>query len=130
MTMTVREMLEKFPNFEGTEMAIGVDTAIKSLRPFAKFILNNTKFINYECPMGTEPPEWSEVIDELERQKQVSAYYKYVYARSKEYPHGYQQLEMIWDAVDKGIDLKNSEWYKTIKEIKEKHPKPESSAPE
>jgi hypothetical protein len=130
MTMTVREMLEKFPNFEGTEMAIGVDTAIKSLRPFAKYTMNNTTFLEYVCPMGTQPPTWTEVMDEFERQKKISEYYKYVYARSKEYPHGYEQLEMLWDAVARGLDLKNSEWFKKIKEIKEKHPKPEGPAPE
>jgi hypothetical protein len=36
---------------------------------------------------------------------------------------------MLWHAINKGIDLKDSEWFKQIKEVKEKFPKPEGQPP-
>ena len=39
----------------------GIDTAIKILRPNAKYELYNTQFTDWECPDGSEPPSWEEV---------------------------------------------------------------------
>jgi hypothetical protein len=36
---------------------------------------------------------------------------------------------MLWHAVNEGIDLKNSEWFKTINEVKKKYPKPKDNPP-
>jgi hypothetical protein len=36
---------------------------------------------------------------------------------------------MLWHAIDQGVDLKNSEWFQKIKEVKEKFPKPEGDPP-
>jgi hypothetical protein len=35
----------------------------------------------------------------------------------------------LWHAIDKGGDLKESEWFLKIKEVKDKYPKPEGGPP-
>ena len=46
----------------GVEYPIpGIDTAIRILRPNAKYELYNTEFLDWECPDGSEPPSWDEV---------------------------------------------------------------------
>lgn len=44
----------------------GVDVAIKKLRPGAEFALYNTTFTMWECPNGTSPPTWEEVMKQVE----------------------------------------------------------------
>jgi hypothetical protein len=36
---------------------------------------------------------------------------------------------MLWHAINDGVDLKSSEWFETIKAIKEKYPKPDGELP-
>jgi hypothetical protein len=117
---------------DGKNMRWGIETAIVSLRPGAKYALSNGKetFLGWRCPNNSEPPTWEEVLVEYERQKSIAEHYQYVFDRTNEYPDGYKQLELLWDAVDQGIDLKDSEWYKQIKQIKQKYPKPKTEAPE
>jgi hypothetical protein len=38
-------------------------------------------------------------------------------------------MDMLWHAINDGIDLKNSEWFNKIKEVKEKFPKPSEKPP-
>lgn len=44
----------------------GVDVAIKKLRPGAEFALYNTTFTVWECPNGSGPPTWEEVMEQME----------------------------------------------------------------
>jgi len=44
----------------------GVDIAIKKLRPGAEFSLYNTTFTAWDCPNGTSPPTWEEVMAQME----------------------------------------------------------------
>ena len=129
--MNVNELMKNFTGQSG--LAYGVDTAIKALRPNAKFemIAGNGEFQwpKWEDSDGLSPPTKDEIMKEFERQKAVSEYYQYAYDRCKNYPDGFEQLDMLWHAVDKGINLKDSEWYKKIKEVKDKFPKPEGDPP-
>lgn len=43
--------------------------------------------------------------------------------RKADYPDTLTLLSMLWDAIDQGIDLKTSEFYKVIKAINDKYPK-------
>ena len=40
----------------------GIDTAIKTLRPNARWELSNKEFIAWECDDGSEPPTWDELL--------------------------------------------------------------------
>ena len=47
----------------------GVDIAVKKLRPGAEFALNNTTFIEWNCPNNSKPPTWDEVNEQIEKDK-------------------------------------------------------------
>jgi len=107
----------------------GVDTAIKHLRPNAKWDLYNRTFTRYECPDGTEPPEWSEI--EAQIALDVEAYNYYLYARNRETDYGdwKDQLNLLYDDIKSG-NLENGQWVQMIEAVKAKHPKPEGDPPE
>jgi hypothetical protein len=129
--MNVNELMKSFTGQSG--LAYGVDTAIKALRPNAKFemVAGNGEFEwpRWEDPNGRPPPTKDQIMKEFERQKAVAEYYQYAYDRCANYPDGFEQLDMLWHAIDQGLDLKDSDWYKKIKEVKEKFPKPEGDPP-
>jgi len=130
--MKVNELMTSFTGQTG--LAYGVDTAMKALRPNAKFdmVANGGDFEwpRWEDPDGLQPPSGQEIMAEVERQKRIAEYYQYAYDRCHKYPDGFEQLDMLWHAINDGGDLKDSEWFKTIKKIKEDHPKPEGLPPQ
>ena len=63
----------------------GIDTAIKTLRPNAKWELSNREFVIWECDDGSEPPTWDELIAEVEREVEIYNYYLYEREREKFY---------------------------------------------
>ena len=129
--MNVNELMKSFTGQTG--LSYGVDTAMKALRPKARFemVAGNGDFTwpKWEDPDGLPPPTKDEIMAEVERQKAVAEYYQYAYDRCANYPDGFEQLDMLWHAINNGVDLKDSEWFKKIKEVKEKFPKPEGDPP-
>ena len=101
----------------------GIDTAIKILRPNARWELQNRNFAIWECDDGTEPPSWDEIIVEVQREVEIYNYYLYEREREKLYPNIKSQLDMLYHDV-KNNKLENGTWIKTIDDIKSKHPKP------
>lgn len=65
-------------------------------------------------------PTNEELIEAYETYKAENEYKE---KREAEYPSVNKQLEMLWDAIDSGTPLKQSEFYTKIKEIKDKYPK-------
>ena len=53
------------------ELLFGVDIAVKRLRPGANFQLEGTRFTQWSCPNNSQPPEWSEVMAQLEADQQA-----------------------------------------------------------
>jgi hypothetical protein len=107
----------------------GVDTAIKYLRPDAKFDLYNRTFTRWECPNGSEAPEWEEV--EAQIQKDVETYNYYLYARNRETEYGdwKDQLNLLYDDIKSG-NLENGKWVQMVEAVKARHPKPEGQPPQ
>lgn len=107
----------------------GVDTAIKYLRPDAKFDLYNRTFTRWECPNGSEPPEWEEV--EAQIQKDVETYNYYLYARNRETEYGdwKDQLNLLYDDIKSG-NLENGKWVQMVEAVKARHQKPEGNPPQ
>jgi hypothetical protein len=107
----------------------GVDTAIKYLRPDAKFDLYNRTFTRWECPNGSEPPEWEEV--EAQIQKDVETYNYYLYARNRETEYGdwKDQLNLLFDDIKSG-NLENGKWVQMVEAVKARYPKPEGQPPQ
>lgn len=104
----------------------GIDVAIKKLRPGAKFSLYNMEISGWEDSEGREPPTTEEILAQMEIDKKLHDYYMYQQLRFKEFPEGWQQLEMLWDDIDQGRlpGKETSVWYRTIKDVKDKYPKP------
>jgi len=61
--------------------------------------------------------DWDKCVAEYER-------CKYVRDRVNEYASPKEQLDKIWHAIDDGIDLKDSDFYKDNKAVKNDNPKP------
>jgi hypothetical protein len=129
--MDAYELAKSFTGTNG--MAYGIDTAIKALRPDAKYQMSagNGEFIftQWLDPNGLLAPSKDEIMAEFEYQKKVAKYYQYSYDRCKDYPDGFEQLDMLWHAINNGTELKDSEWFQRLKEVKERHPKPEDNPP-
>ena len=53
----------------------GVDTAIKYLRPDAKFDLYNQTFTRWSVHMGPEPPVWAEIEEQINKDVRAYNYY-------------------------------------------------------
>ena len=101
----------------------GIDTAIKILRPNARWELQNRNFVIWECDDGTEPPSWDEIVVEVQREVEIYNYYLYEREREKLYPDIKSQLDMLYHDI-KNNKFKNGTWIKTIDDIKSKHPEP------
>jgi len=54
------------------DLAWGVDSAIKKLRPWAKFSMYNKDITWWEDPTGTSPPSWDEIVHQMEIDKLVA----------------------------------------------------------
>tara|TARA_B100001248_G_scaffold222765_1_gene179358 strand:- start:458 stop:808 length:351 start_codon:yes stop_codon:yes gene_type:complete len=102
----------------------GIDTAIKILRPNAKYELFNTEFTDWECPDGSEPPSWEEVETEIKREVEIYNYYLYERQREKLYPDWKTQMDMLYHDI-KNNNLENGSWIQSIDKIKSTYPKPE-----
>ena len=129
--MDAYELAKQFTGTNG--MAYGVDTAIKALRPGAKFQMTagngEFAFPQWWDPSGLTAPTKDEIMAEFEYQNKVAEYYQYSFDRCKDYPDGFEQLDMLWHAINNGTELKDSEWFQRLKEVKERHPKPEGNPP-
>lgn len=110
-----------------------IHEAIKQLRPGCTFDLSLSKgnytYHHFSDPNNLSAPTKEEIEAQLKYQEECRQYYQYAYNRCHEYPDGFEQMDMLWHAINKGIPLKESEWFLTIKEIKEKYSKPEGNPP-
>lgn len=102
----------------------GVDSAIKYLRPNAKFSLMNNTICDWDCIDGTEPPSWEEIEQQILEDIQVYNYYLYARNRQSEYGNIGDQLDMLYHDIKSG-NLENGSWVSMIESIKKKYPKPE-----
>ena len=106
---------------------------IRSLRPGCRFDISfgggEPTYHHFWDPNNLPAPTWKEIQEEIDYQKKCKEYYQYAYDRCLEYPDGFEQFDMLWHAINNGIDLKSSEWFQIIKEIKEKYPKPDGNPP-
>jgi len=110
-----------------------IHEAIKQLRPGCTFDLSikNGEYIfqSFWHPNNLATPTKDEINKQLNHQEECRKYYQYAYDRCHEYPDGFEQFDMLWHAVNNGQNLKDSEWFLAIKEIKEKYPKPDREPP-
>jgi hypothetical protein len=106
---------------------------IQTLRPGCRFDASfgggGVTYRHFWDPNNLPAPTIEEIEEEIIYQKECKDYYQYAYDRCHEYPDGFEQFDMLWHAINDGVDLKRSEWFNTIKAIKEKFPKPDGEPP-
>jgi len=68
-------------------------------------------------------PSWSAVQTEIESLKQAFISKEYQRKRQPEYPALEDQLDMIYHGIHSGGLDKNSEFYLSLKKVKDKYPK-------
>jgi hypothetical protein len=95
--------------------------ALHSLRPGAQWVLRGDN-LEWMDTNQTKPTE-AEIAEEIIRLQEEYDTKEYARKRAVEYPALNEQLDMLWHAIDEGKLNKYSDFYKTLKSVKEKYPK-------
>ena len=118
-----------YRKFNGIEYPVpGVDSAIQTLCPGARYDLSCNKFVAWEDDEGREPPSWKDVEAEIVRQVKIYNYYLYERNREEQYPQIKDQLDMLYHDLKSG-NLNNGTWITAIDAVKERNPKPDAPEP-
>ena len=116
------------------KLVCGIDTAIKALRPHARYDMSASgghfDFTRWEDDTGSKPPTRDEIFKELEYQNKFIDYWQHFIDRAANYPDIVNIVNNLWEAMDSGeIPGKGTKFYESIKEINDKFPKPEGEPP-
>lgn len=84
-------------------------------------LYQNVKYIKDDIPYDANGNEvtvdWTAVNNWIDPNE-------YKYSRQQTYPQLAEQLDMLWHAIDKGTLDKTSDFYTTLKQVKDDNPKP------
>jgi hypothetical protein len=116
------------------KLVCGIDTAIKTLRPSARYDMSASgghfEFTRWEDEAGTKPPTKQEIMEELEYQNKFIDHWQHFLDRAANYPDITILVNSLWEAMDNSeIPGKGTKFYNMIKEVNEKFPKPEGEPP-
>jgi len=92
--------------------------AIKSLNPDAEFSIREDVITWITTPISE-----AEIQAEVQRLQAEYDSKQYARDRATQYAPLADQLDMLWHAIDQGIDLKQSDFYTGNKAVKDAHPK-------
>jgi hypothetical protein len=95
--------------------------ALLSLRPGANWTLDGNTLI-WQDNTQTQPSD-EEIQDEVNRLQTIEDSSAYKYQRMNEYPSISDQLDMLWHAIDNNTLDKTSNFYLTLKQVKDQYPK-------
>ena len=96
--------------------------AIKSLCPNARFGVINDEVVWYDEKINQ--PTDKEIYDKIAELQADYEAKKYQRDRADIYPEIGDQLDMLWHAIDSGTLDKTSDFYTTLKKVKDDNPKP------
>lgn len=101
-----------------------IANALLELRPGSTWSLSGETYegINWLDEEQTKPTK-QEVEDKIA--ELIADYESKQYQRDRVYPSIGDQLDMLWHAIDNGTLNKTSDFYTTIKAVKDAHPKSE-----
>jgi len=104
---------------------ITIVEALQSLRPNANWSLLGDTYdgLDWIDESQTKPTE-EEINNEIVRLQAESDAIQYQRDRKEQYPDIGDQLDMLWHAIDTGTLDQTSEFYTTLKEVKDNNPKP------
>ena len=103
---------------------ITLGRAILALQPNAEFSYDNEDYstLRWDTPEITIPSEEAIQAKQTELQAEYDAL-QYQRDQADSYPEIGDQLDMLFHAIDAGALDKNSEFYTTLKAVKDKYPK-------
>ena len=104
---------------------ITIVEALQSLRPNASWNLIGDTYdgLGWIDESQTKPTE-EEINTEITRLQAIEDSIQYQKDRKEQYPDIGDQLDMLWHAIDSGTLDKTSDFYTTLKEVKDNNPKP------
>lgn len=103
-----------------------IDQALMILRPGASWILNGDTYEGLQwLDTAQKKPTIEEIEQEIDRLIAEWTITEYKRNRAQAYPEIKEQLDMLWHAIDSGSLDKNSDFYLTLKAIKNRYPKPQ-----
>ena len=95
--------------------------ALHSLRPGAEWVLRGDVLEWFDTNQ-TKPTE-AEIDEEITKLQSEYDAEEYARKRQVEYPALGEQLDMLWHAIDSETLDKDSDFYTTLKAVKDKYPK-------
>ena len=102
-------------------MIISNVEAIHSLLPDAKFSTYGDQ-LTWDSPDITQPTE-AEIDAEIARLQAEYDALQYQRDRKPNYPNLAEQFDLLWHAIDTDTLDKTSDFYTTLKAVKDAHPK-------
>ena len=98
--------------------------AISSLRPNSEWSLYDNSVLVWHDTQQTQPTD-AEIDAEVIRLQAEYDAQQYARSRALEYPAIGDQLDMLWHAIDTESLDKTSDFYTSLKQVKDNNPKPE-----
>ena len=116
------------------KLVCGIDTAIKALRPTARYDMSASgghfEFTRWEDEAQTVAPTKTEIMAELEYQNKFIEHHQHFLDRASNYPDITVLVNLLWEAMDNSeIPGKGTKFHTAIKEVNERFPKPDDDAP-
>ena len=100
-----------------------ISSALLSLLPNAKFGIEDNDYDKIQWLDERPLPSREEVMAEVERLVILWENTEYRRLRQPEYPNLADQLDMLWHAIDQNKLDTTSDFYQSLKAIKDKYPK-------
>ena len=115
-------------------LVCGIDTAIKALRPTARYDLlaqgGHLEFTRWEDSSGSTPPTKNQIFKELDYQDKFVKHWQYFLDRANSYPDIVILINELWEAMDScEIPGKGTKFYNSIKKTNEDFPIPVDEPP-
>lgn len=115
-------------------LVCGIDTAIKALRPTARYDLlaqgGHLEFTRWEDSSGSTPPTKNQIFKELDYQDKFVKHWQYFLDRANSYPDIVILINELWEAMDScEIPGKGTKFYNSIKKTNEDFPIPIDEPP-
>jgi hypothetical protein len=101
-------------------MRISIIEALHSLRPGSHWVINGDyEYSNIDWKDDNTSLPTEEINTEIDRLQTI----EYRYKRAPEYPNMADQLDMLWHAIDQNKLDTTSDFYQSLKAVKDKYPK-------
>jgi hypothetical protein len=103
---------------------IEIHDALMSLMPNVRFSVEDNDFDKIEIQdAGVTAVSRQDIQNEMERLQAIEDAIEYQHNRREQYPEIGEQLDMLWHSIDSGSLDKTSDFYLSLKLVKDNNPK-------